>query len=86
MGSEEFILYGSLLLVMVLIARSYRISKKFSIVNAIIFFSYSSYMLYGLLYRSQYGKALAWWFYLLCLTLVHLLVVSVYLIKNRNKK
>jgi len=48
--------------------------KRTLILNVPIHILYSSYFLYGLIYKSQGGTALVWWFYLLIIITLHWLV------------
>ena len=61
-------------------------------VNFIIHLVYSSYLLYGLAYKSEGGGGLAWWFYLLLALGGHLLsnitfiIVKIFKQLNDNVK
>ncbi|MFM6944302.1 MAG: hypothetical protein ACKOXV_03370, partial [Bacteroidota bacterium] len=48
--------------------------KSTLIINLIIHFIYSFYLLYGLLYDSEGGSGLAWWFFLLISLWLHSII------------
>jgi hypothetical protein len=48
--------------------------KRTLVLNVPFHILYSSYFLYGLIYKSHGGNALVWWFYLLIIIVLHWLV------------
>jgi hypothetical protein len=52
--------------------------KQTFFINTAIHVIYSSCLFYGLLYKSQGGSGLVWWFYLLVALTVHWLVILIY--------
>jgi hypothetical protein len=77
---------ASFILLLLIAVATFKFSKAFGAVNFVIFLVYSSYMYYGLFFDNSDGTALAWWFYLLVVTILHILVTSVYLVKCSFKK
>lgn len=47
---------------------------------------YSTCFIYGLIYKSQGGTALVWWFYLVLIISLHFVVNSIQLFRKRIKK
>jgi hypothetical protein len=60
--------------------------KRTLILNLPIHILYSSYFLYGLVYKSLNGTALAWWFYLLIIIALHWLLNLATLVIGQFKK
>lgn len=56
------------------LASKRKYSKKTLIINGLINIIYTAYFLYGLIYLSQGGGSLVWWFYLLLFTGSHWLI------------
>jgi hypothetical protein len=86
--TDNQLLFSSSLLCLILIIISFKFNKLFGIISLIIFVIYSSYLYYSLIYKSQYGSALVWWFYLLIITAIQIIISGTYiiikLIKNRH--
>ena len=90
MSDNIILLYGSLLIILVIVVIAFMYSKRFALINGAIFIAYTSYMLYGLFYKSQGGTALVWWFYLLVFMGIQLLIMFGYVLinwlRNNNKR
>jgi len=84
MHSDDFIIIVSSAILAILIALSFKRSKAFALVNAIVFVAYSIFMIYGLYNLSEGGTALVWWFYLLAITGLHIFIVGIFLFVNRR--
>ncbi len=82
MSDNIILLYGSLLIILVIVVLAFMYSKRFALINGAIFIAYTSYMLYGLFYKSQGGTALVWWFYLLVFMGIQLLIMFGYVLTN----
>jgi hypothetical protein len=65
-----FIFWGTLLLLTI----KSKNRKRTLILNVPFHILYSSFFLYGLIYKSQDGTALVWWFYLLIIITFHWIV------------
>ena len=85
MNSDIIIVYGCLLLVITLIFFIRKYSKLFLFFNTIIFILYTSYFLYQLKYDIGGGVALVWLFYLFCLSIIHSIILIIYLIVKRYR-
>lgn len=88
MNQDELLLLFSFLiywLILAVLTNKSKNKKRTFIINFTIHLIYSSYMLHGLLYKSQGGTALAWWFYLLLIIWTHLLINLGHLFYLRNK-
>lgn len=83
---DNIVLVAASFILLLLIAVAFKFSKAFSAVNFVIFLLYSGYMYYGLFFDSFGGTALVWWFYLLIITILHILIISGYLAKLFFKK
>lgn len=59
---------------------------KTLLTNLIFHLTYSSYFLYGLLYLSKEGSALAWFFYLLLILIAHIILNIVQLVHIYRKQ
>jgi len=86
MSIENILLFGSLLTLLIVVILSFMYSKRFALINGAIFIAYTSYMLYGLFYKSQGGTALAWWFYLVVFVGLQLIIMLTYIITNWIRK
>lgn len=73
-------------IVLLAIGTTVKYSKVFFAVNLIVFCAYTTVMYWGLYYDVSDGKALAWWFYLLVVSVLQLLVVTAYLVKRIFRK
>lgn len=67
-----------------LILISYRFSKGFFYKNIVVYFLYNGVLYYKLFFHSKWGASLLWLFYLLVFSVVHILILGVYLIKRRK--
>lgn len=83
---DQVLLYGSFVTILVVFALAFIYSKKFAIINTIIFVAYTSYMIYGLLYKSQGGTALAWWFYLIAFLGIQSTIMLIYIVASWFRK
>ncbi len=86
MRIEDYIAYICSTIGILLAIHIRKYSKRLSIANVILWVGYSAYCYYGLYYRSEYGAALAWWFYLLFVTILHIVGLLLYTIFRIIKK
>jgi len=86
MGLEHILIYGSSVLLFLAILFTYRANKFFGIVNTVLFVAYSSLLYYSIFFKGTGGSSFLWLFYLIILTWIHLIIVLVYLIRNRIKQ
>ena len=84
--NENNILYGSSILLLLLILATFKFNKSFILLHLIIYLLYSVYFYYGLFFKIHAGTALAYWFYLIIITGLHLLFMVGYLIIKLNNK
>ncbi|CAN5150440.1 hypothetical protein BH09BAC1_BH09BAC1_21740 [soil metagenome] len=76
---DDLILFAVSLFTFMAIAVSFKFSKSVFAIQLSIFSAYSAYFYYSLFMKSIDGTALAWWFYALLITSVHLLGMIVFL-------
>ncbi len=86
MTEDQIYLLGSVLLLLVLIALSYRSNQRFARINIIVFIIYATFITVMGLNYSEHGKALVWFFFGLFFLAVHIAVVSTHLIQYYRKK
>ena len=80
MSVDEILVYGSYLAFLVIIILAYRFSKRVAIINFVVFLLYTSYLLYGLNFKSEGGSGLFWGASILFFTGIHFLGVLIYLV------
>lgn len=85
MRQEDYIAYFFSTLCLLLILYSSRYNKKFALLNIIVWICYTSYLYYGFYFNSEYGGALAWWFYLTSISILQTIVLIGYMIMKRVK-
>lgn len=83
------VIFGLLIYWMILITIVIKRKKKLMsfAINGIINLAYTSYFLYCLMYDSEGGMALVWWFYILVFTGLHKIVSAIelgYIIYKRK--
>lgn len=66
----------ALSLIAIAIIRKFR--YRTALCNIIFWLVYNSLLSYGLLFKSEGGAGLTWWFYLLCLNTLQFIVLAVY--------
>jgi hypothetical protein len=84
--NDNQIQLGSSALCFLLIMVAFKFGKKLAFINLIVFLLYSLPLYYNLYYNSKEGTALAWWGYLIALTIIHILIVGGYLIFKLVKR
>ncbi len=78
--NDYIILYFCSLICLILIILCRNYSKSFGL-KQIIFYILYNVVLYNLLFfKSNYGSGFLWWFYLMALTIIHIIVLLIYLI------
>lgn len=86
MRAENIIMYSSSVLLFALILISYKFSRRFGLVNTIVFILYNSFLYYLFIFRGSGGSSLLWLFYLAILTSVQLLIVLIFVMRRWVKK
>ena len=87
MNEENVFLFLISALTFILIIKSAKYNKKFSLFNLTVFFIYSLYLYNGLFYRGEEGMSLGWLIFIIFFTGVHLFfIVGYLLIKGYSKK
>lgn len=74
--SEDTLLLAvafALSLIAIAIIRKYR--NRTALCNILFWFGYNAVLSYGLLFKSDGGTGLTWWFYLLCLNTLQFIVL-----------
>ncbi len=66
----------ALSLIAIAIIRKFR--YRTALCNIIFWLGYNSLLSYGLLFKSEGGAGLTWWFYLLCLNVLQFIIVAAY--------
>lgn len=84
--SDNQLLYLSSFLCIILIFISYKYNKQFAIISLIVFVLYSIYLYYGLKFKSEYGSALLWLFYLQLMTIIQIVISAIYIIVKLIRK
>lgn len=77
--SEDTLLLAvafALSLIAIAIIRKFR--YRTALCNIIFWLGYNSLLSYGLLFKSESGAGLTWWFYLLCLNVLQFIIVAAY--------
>lgn len=67
-------------LCLLVILLTFKVNTRVALVHAIIFSGYSTYFYHGLFYDSRGGSGLVWLFYIMVFTLLHFLLLGMYLI------
>lgn len=80
--SDNQLLYTASIVCFLLIMVSFRHSRKFGVINMILFCLYNSILYYHLIFDSSGGAGLVWWFFLLVLSGFQMLIVRIYLWKG----
>jgi len=87
--NDMLLLYIVIIICFVLIAFSFKYSKLFAIINAVLFCIYNMVLFYYLYFSLSGLEALVWWFYLILLNIIQITTIGVYLIikycKSRSK-
>ncbi len=86
MAIEVMFMFGSLLLLVILIIIAGRQDKLFGLTNAVVIIIYSLGLFYQLLYNSKGGSSLLWMFYLAVFIWVQILLLLVWLVAYFVKK
>lgn len=87
--SEDILLLDvAFALSLITIAIIHKFRKRTALCNILFWLGYNVLLCYGLLFKSEGGAGLTWWFYLLCLNVLQFIVLTVYSIISiiKNKK
>lgn len=78
MHSDNYILFLASIVCLLAIWLVFRLNKNVGVLNLILFSVYSAYGYYYLLFVNTQGAALAYWFYLMMLTILHTVSLLLY--------
>lgn len=78
MHSDNYILFLASIVCLLAIWLVFRLNKTSSVLNLALFSMYSAYGYYFLLWANTDGTALAYWFYLMMLTILHTVTLLLY--------
>jgi len=78
--SDNQLLYTASIVCFLLIMVSFRHSRKFGVINMILFCLYNSILYYQLIFDSSGGTGLVWWFFLLFISGGHMLALLIYFV------
>jgi hypothetical protein len=84
--SENEILYAITILLIFLIISTFKYRKSYGVINCVVFCLYAFPLYYSILFNGNGGSSFLWWFYLIVLTSLQTLIVSIYLIYKIIKK
>lgn len=63
---------------LIAIAIIHKFRKRTALCNILFWLGYNALLSYGLLFKSDGGAGLTWWFYLLCLNALQFIILAVY--------
>lgn len=75
---DTFLLAVAFSLSLIAIAIIHKLKKRTALCNILFWLGYNALLSYGLLFKSDGGAGLAWWFYLLCLNSLQFIILAVY--------
>lgn len=77
-SEDTLLLAVAFALSLIAIANIHKFRKHTALCNILFWLGYNSLLSYGLLFKSEGGAGLTWWFYMLCLNTVQFIVLAVY--------
>jgi hypothetical protein len=84
--SDNQLLYISSLVCLALALFFFKDNKQAGVINLVVLFLYSGILYYNLIYNSDGGSGFLWWFYLVILTILHVLIIGIYIVIKYFKK
>ena len=75
---DTFLLAVAFSLSLIAIAIIHKLKKRTALSNIIFWLGYNALLSFGLLFKSDGGAGLTWWFFLLCLNTLQFIVLTVY--------
>ncbi len=84
--SEDTALLGGAYALSLLLAwLCHRVRPRVAYGNLIVMIVYNAILAYNLVFNSQYGSGMTWWFYALLLNTIHSIAMLIYTLVIRNK-
>lgn len=77
-SEDTLLLAVAFALSMIAIAIIHKFRNRTALCNILFWLGYNAVLSYGLLFKSEGGAGLTWWFYLLCLNGLQFIVLVVY--------
>ena len=79
-SEDTLLLVVAFVLSLIAIAIIRKFRYRTALCNIIFWLGYNAVLSYGLLFKSDGGAGLTWWFYMLCLNTLQFIVLAVYYI------
>lgn len=64
----------------------HKAKPKAAFVNLIVMIAYNAILSYNLVFNSQYGAGLTWWFYALLLNTIHSIGLMIFILLSTQKR
>ncbi len=64
----------------------YKAKPKAAFVNLIVMIAYNAMLSYNLVFNSQYGTGLTWWFFVLLLNTIHSIGLMIFTLRYTKKR
>ncbi len=77
-SEDTLLLAVAFALSLIAIAIIHKFRNRTALCNIIFWLGYNSLLSYGLLFKSEGGAGLTWWFYLLCTNTLQFIVLAIY--------
>lgn len=77
-NEDTLLLAVAFALSLIAVAGCHKSGKRTALYNILFWLGYNAPLSYGLLFKSEGGSGLTWWFYLLCLNALQFIVLTVY--------
>lgn len=77
-SEDTLLLAVAFALSLIAIAIIHKFRNRTALCNILFWLGYNALLSYGLLFKSEGGAGLTWWFYLLCLNALQFIVLAVY--------
>lgn len=77
-SEDTLLLAVAFALSLIAIAIIHKFRNRTALCNILFWLGYNAVLSYGLLFKSEGGAGLTWWFYLLCLNTLQFIVLAAY--------
>lgn len=77
-NEDTLLLVVAFALSLIAIAIIHKFRNRTALCNILFWLGYNALLSYGLLFKSDGGAGLTWWFYLLCLNVLQFIILAVY--------
>lgn len=88
-GEDTLLLAVAFALSLIAVAICHKVNGLTAFYNILFWLGYNVLLSYGLLFNSEGGSGLTWWFYLLCLNVLQFIIVAAYsiisIIRSNNQ-